>query len=145
VEYSQWRLWLSRALLTDGDVDRAHEVAESALVFARTYKERGFQAWTLRLLGDIYLAQGSSAFANAERHYQECMALAQELGMRPLQALCHLGFGLLYDRTGQKDEARQALSLARALTDAMGMKFWSDRVETALAALEGTKSSGGGE
>ena len=145
VEYSQWRFWLSRALLADGKLDRAHEVAESALEFARTYKERGFQAWTLRLLGDIYLAQGSSAFANAERHYQECMALAQELGMRPLQALCHLGFGLLYDRTGRKDEARQALSTARALTNAMGMKFWSDRVETALAALEGTKSSGGGE
>jgi len=71
--------------------------------------------------------------------------LAHELGMRPLQALCHLGFGLLYDRTGRKDEARQALSTAQAMTNTMGMKFWSDSVETALAALEGTKSSGGGE
>jgi class 3 adenylate cyclase/tetratricopeptide (TPR) repeat protein len=145
VEHSQWRFWLSRALLADGKLDRAHEVAESALEFARTYKECGLQAWTLRLLGDIYLAQGSSAFAKAERHYQECMALAQELGMRPLQALCHLGFGLLYDRTGRKDEAWHSLSTARALTNAMEMRFWSDRVEIALAALDGTASSNGGD
>jgi len=136
---------LSRALLTNGDVDRAHEVAESALEFARTYKERGFQAWILRLLGDIHFARDSTAFPEAEQHYRECMGLAEELRMRPLQALCHLGFGLLYDRTGRKDEAQHALSTAQALTNAMGMKFWSDRVETALAAVGGATSSDGGD
>ena len=32
----------------------------------------------------------------AEAHYRQALALAEELGMRPLQAHCHLGLGRLY-------------------------------------------------
>jgi hypothetical protein len=49
VEYSQWIFWLAQALLHDGNSDRALEVARRALEFSLTYKERGHQAWTLRL------------------------------------------------------------------------------------------------
>ena len=36
----------------------------------------------------------------AEDHYRQALALAEELGMRPLIAHCHVGLGKLYRRTG---------------------------------------------
>ena len=35
-------------------------------------------------------------------HYRQALALADELGMRPLVAHCHLGLGKLYRRTGKR-------------------------------------------
>ena len=50
--------------------------------------------------------------AQAEAHYQQALALAEELGMRPLQAHCHRGLGTLYAQTGQREQARAELSTA---------------------------------
>jgi len=137
VEYSQWIFWLGQALLLDGNTERAFEVAARSLEFSLTYKERGHQAWTLRLLGDICVERGDRALEDAERHYRQCMTLAQELGMRPLQARCHLSFGILLGRTGRKEQARTALWTALELTRAMEMPFWCGRVEMALQELGG--------
>ena len=137
VESSQWTFWLSQALLLDGNLDRAVEVAERALEFALTYQERGHQAWTLRLLGDICVERGDDAFEQAESYYRQSMALARELGMRPLQARCHLAHGILRGLAGRRDEARAALSASIELARAMEMRFWSDRVEIALKELDG--------
>ena len=43
---------------------------------------------------------------------QHALALAEELGMRPLQAHCHHGLGTLYRQTGRAALARAALSSA---------------------------------
>jgi tetratricopeptide (TPR) repeat protein len=48
----------------------------------------------------------------AEAHYRQALALAEELGMRPLVAHCHLGLGKLYARIGRRAETRAALSAA---------------------------------
>jgi hypothetical protein len=37
--------------------------------------------------------------------YRQALALAEEVGMRPLQAHCHLGLGTLCARTGQRQQA----------------------------------------
>ena len=63
--------------------------------------------------------------------------LAEELGMRPLQAHCHRGLGTLYARTGQREQARTALSTAIAMYQAMAMTFWLPQTEAALAQMEG--------
>ena len=42
----------------------------------------------------------------AEDHYRQALALAEEFGMRPLQAHCHLGLGTLYAKTGWREQAR---------------------------------------
>src|SRR5215475_13546691 len=36
--------------------------------------------------------------AQAAAHYRQALALAEELGMRPLQAHCHLGLGTVYSQ-----------------------------------------------
>ena len=62
-------------------------------------------------------------------------ALADELGMRPLVAHCHLGLGKLYRRTGKRQEAEEHLTTAAAMYREMDMRFWLDEAEAELAAL----------
>jgi hypothetical protein len=71
----------------------------------------------------------------AETHYQQALALADELGMRPLVAHCHLGLGRLYHQTGRGEEARVALAIAIDLYRAMDMTFWLPQAEAALAQV----------
>jgi Tetratricopeptide repeat len=73
----------------------------------------------------------------AEAHYQQALALAEALGMRPLVAHCHHGLGRLYHQTDRGEEARVALSTAIDLYRAMDMTFWLPQAEAALAEVEG--------
>ena len=65
------------------------------------------------------------------------MALAAEMGMRPLLAHCHLGLGTLYHRIRREEQARSELAAAIDLFHAMEMTFWLTRAEAALAQVEG--------
>ena len=79
---------------------------------------------------------GACALPDAEQaaaHYRQALALAEELGMRPLQAHCHLGLGTLYCKTGHRGQARAHLSTAIELYRAMEMHFWLPQAEAALA------------
>ena len=71
--------------------------------------------------------------APAETHYQQALALADELGMRPLQAHCHRGLGTLYAHTGRRQQARAALATAIALYRTRAMTFWLPQAEATLA------------
>jgi hypothetical protein len=71
----------------------------------------------------------------AEAHFQQALALAEALGMRPLQAHCHLGLGTLYATTGQRQQARASLSTAVEMYRAMDMAFWLPQAEAALAQV----------
>jgi hypothetical protein len=73
----------------------------------------------------------------AETHYQQALALANELGMRPLQAHCHRGLGKLYRQTGQAEPARAELTTAIEMYRDMEMTFWLPETEAALAEVEG--------
>ena len=73
----------------------------------------------------------------AEAHYQQALALAEALAMRPLQAHCHLGLGRLYGQIGRREEARVTLSTAIDFYRAMAMTFWLPQAEAALAQVEG--------
>jgi Flp pilus assembly protein TadD len=68
--------------------------------------------------------------------YREALALAEALGMRPLQAHCHRGLGTLYAKIGQREQAREELSTAIELYRGMDMTFWLPQVEAALAQMQ---------
>jgi hypothetical protein len=68
-------------------------------------------------------------------YYQQALTLADELGMRPLQAHCHLGLGTLYAKIDRREQARVELSAAMALYRAMDMTFWLLQAEAALAQV----------
>jgi len=134
--HAMWTTHLSEAYLLAGQIDKASTLAGSALALARERKERGYQAWALRLLGTIASQSDPPESESAEVHYRQALALAEDLGMRPLQAHCHLGLGTLYATTGQRKQARTELSAAIALYRAMEMTFWLPQAETALAQVE---------
>jgi tetratricopeptide (TPR) repeat protein len=67
--------------------------------------------------------------------YRQALALAEELGMRPLQAHCHRGLGTLYATIGRRVEARAELSTAIKLYRTMEMTLWLPEAEAALAQL----------
>jgi tetratricopeptide (TPR) repeat protein len=130
------RLSLGEARLLAGRIAEAHALAERALALAREHQERGTQAYALRLLGAIAARGEPPDIQPAEVHYHQALALAEELGMRPLQAHCHRGLGTLYTTTGQREQARAELSTAIALYRAMEMTFWLPEAEAALAQVE---------
>jgi len=77
-------------------------------------------------------------FGNVSRvHYRQSLALAEELGMRPLVAHCHLGLGTLHSRIGRVDQARTDLAAAIEMYRAMDMTFWLPQAEAALAQVDG--------
>jgi len=129
--------WLSEAHLRAGRTDDAIQLVERALALSRQQKERGHEAWALCLLGAIATHRDPPEIEPAEAHYQQALALAEELGMRPLQAHCHRGLGTLYAATGQQEQARTALATAIAMYKSMDMTFWLPETEAALAQMEG--------
>ena len=128
---------LSVAYLRAGRMDEATEVALQAIHLARDYKERGNEAYALRLLGDIVAHRQPPEVEPAETHYRQALALAEELGMRPLQAHCHRSLGTLYAAIGQREQARAELSTAMELYRTMEMTFWLPQTEAALTQVEG--------
>ena len=50
---SQRMAWLAEAHLLAGRTDQAGELTGQGLELARAHKERGYEAWALRLLGEI--------------------------------------------------------------------------------------------
>jgi tetratricopeptide (TPR) repeat protein len=61
---------LGEAYLLVGCTENATPLAERALMLARDHKERGHQAWALRLLGEIALHDHAPDVALAETHYR---------------------------------------------------------------------------
>jgi tetratricopeptide (TPR) repeat protein len=133
---SFWTAQLGEGYLLAGRLEDALPLAQRALTLTRTHGEQGYQAHTLRLLGDIHTQRQPPDDAPAKTRYREALALAEELGMRPLQAHCRRGLGTLYLKTGRQEQARAELSAAIELYRAMGMTFWLPQAEAALAQVE---------
>ena len=128
---------LSEALLLVGHVEDASARADQLCALSRTHPGRGYQAQALQLLGDIARHRDPPQNELAVAHYQQAIALAEEAGMRPLQAHCQRGLGTLYGQTGRGAQARAALATAIALYRDMEMTFWLPQAEAALAQVGG--------
>jgi class 3 adenylate cyclase/tetratricopeptide (TPR) repeat protein len=130
-------LALGEAQMLVGRLEEAHTLAERALALTHEHQERGHEAYALRLLADIAAQHDPAEVEQAEAHYRQALALADELGMRPLQAHCHRGLGTLYAKIGRREQARAEFSTAIDLYRAMEMTFWLPQAEQARAQVEG--------
>ena len=126
---------LSEALRLVGRVDAAGALAGRLLELSRAHPGYGYQAHAYCLLGEVAAQRHPPECDQAGDYYCQALALAAELGMRPLQAHCHRGLGTLYAKTGQAEQARTALSTAITLYRAMDMTFWLPQTEAVLAAV----------
>jgi tetratricopeptide (TPR) repeat protein len=136
--YDATRAWPFRPLLTAhrgaaclhaGRPDMARALAHEALGLARAHGERGHEAHALRLLGDV---AAHADRPEAERCYREAIALASELGMRPLGARCHLALGALLGRAGDRARAREHVQSAAAMAHEMGIDTLRAEAEAVL-------------
>jgi class 3 adenylate cyclase/tetratricopeptide (TPR) repeat protein len=135
--YPPYAVRLGEGYVLAGRPEEAIPLGQQALETAQIHKQQGHQAYALRLLGDIAAQSEPPDVSQAETHYCQALALAEELGMRPLVAHCHLGLGRLYGQTGHGEEARPELSAAIDLYRAMDMTFWLPQAEAMLAQVEG--------
>ena len=117
------RLSLGEAQLRAGRLEEAQALAACELALARAHQERGNEAYALHLLGDIAAQREPLDVETAAAHYRQALALAEELGMCPLQAHCHLGLGTLYAKADRREQARAELSAAIDLYHAMEVTF----------------------
>ncbi len=125
--------WLGEAHLLAGRLDEASQFAQRSLELSRRHKERGHEAWALRLLGEIASRCDPPDAEKAEDHYRQAHPLAEDLGMRPLLALCLLSSGSHYRRVERAEQARAELCTAVELFRSMGMSHWLPRAEAELA------------
>jgi len=127
----------AEAYLVLGRIAEAREQAEQAVAASRARQERGFEAWGLKLLGDVHAREPAEA-RQAGDTYRQALTLATELGMRPLVAHCHLGLGRLYRRTGQGNQAQEHLATATAMYREMDMRFWLEQADAEMREVIGS-------
>jgi hypothetical protein len=114
--------------LLDDRIEDAALAAARALQFARDHKERANQAYALRVLGDIEARRGNLPLA--QTNLCAALALAQELGMRPLLAHCHWSLARALDGPERDRSASPHRESALELFRSMGMRLWAQRLET---------------
>jgi predicted ATPase/class 3 adenylate cyclase len=68
--------YFGEAYLLAGRTQKAVQLARWALDLSRAHKERGHQAWALRLLGEIVAHQDSPEIELAANHYRQARTLA---------------------------------------------------------------------
>jgi hypothetical protein len=127
-------MYLGEAYILADRLEDALALVGRALPLARECGQRGYEAPSLRLLGEI--AARRDPPEQADGHYRDALALAEKLGFRPLIAHCHLSLGKLYRRTG----AREHIATATTMYREMNMPFWLEQaeVENTVSAATGS-------
>jgi class 3 adenylate cyclase len=124
---------VAEAYLRTGRSDGA--LGELALTNARAHKNTAHEAWLLRLLGETAARRDPLELESAEASLGQALALAEQLGLRPLEARCHLDLGTLYRRAGRPDEARAELSTSATMFREMEMMSWLPACDAEFAEL----------
>ena len=137
IDHALRMVWLGEAYLLAGRLDEAYTQAQRALEFSRAHKERGHEAYALRLLGEIHArhdppevepAEPTTARPSPWPRNSACVRSRRTA--TSASARC---------TPGQASGSRRALScpLAIALYRAMDMTFWLPQAEAALAQTGG--------
>jgi tetratricopeptide (TPR) repeat protein len=126
---------LGEVWLSTGRIGDAAQLGGHALDLARRHKQRGHEVYALRLLGEVAARRDPSDGQEAEAYYRSAIALADQLGMRPLIAHCHLGLGKLYRRTDKREQAQEHLATATTMYREMGMTYWLEKAEAEVREL----------
>jgi len=132
---ASWTVNLAGGLLAAGNLTRARETAQRALDLALAHKERGHQAYALRLLGEIAARSEPRDLGLAEKDLTQALALAEELGMRPLLGRIHLSLGEMSRLGGDHGKAEAHIFHAISLFREMDMRHWLEEAAGQLKAL----------
>jgi hypothetical protein len=129
------RVRASEGYLLSGRIHEARDTAFGAVEFAEQHGQHGHGAWAHRVLGDIARLHPLLLVASAEHHYREALRRADERGMRPLIAHCHLGLGKMHLPAASREQGVEHLTTAMTMYREMGMTYWLAQVEAELRQL----------
>lgn len=133
--------WLAHAYLLSGRLEDSIKQAKRAYELAEASKQQAKIAHALRILGEVHSAGSFEQREEAEHFSILALDLAVKLGMRPLQAHCHLGLSRLYQRQGLLADARAHITEAVWLYNALEMGFWLREAERQLSELTAEASA----
>jgi tetratricopeptide (TPR) repeat protein len=91
---------LGEAYAAAARTQQAALTLQHAVDLARQHGMRGFEAWALYLGGRAMALTDPDNFGSVEQRYRDAAALAHELGMRPLEAQCHVAVARYTRETG---------------------------------------------
>jgi tetratricopeptide (TPR) repeat protein len=126
-------VWTSAVHREADQLEEADRYASAALELSRSQGGRGDEAWALHALAEIAARRDPPESALAFERSARALALAQELGMAPLQARCHLSLGVLHHQAGAMAAARDALTPAVDMLSRMQMRRWLGTAQALLA------------
>jgi tetratricopeptide (TPR) repeat protein len=112
---------LGEAYLCAGRAEEAMPLAQAYVELTRMIEARGSHAWALRLSAEVAMHLDPAPVEQARTALDEALAVARELGMRPLEGRCHFLLGSLHRRLGMPAAATAALMRARAIFRDLGM------------------------
>ncbi len=118
---SLWDTWLSETYLLARQSNPAREIAQRAVNLSRELGARGNEAYALRIAAEVCAQDEQPKIDEAEPTYRRAIALAVELGMRPLLGHSRLGLARLYRRAGKPREALAEHTAAVELFQSLGM------------------------
>lgn len=122
-------IYAGEAYFLAGRLDEAAPLTARGVELCAGRQERGFEAWGLRLRGQIAASRTPPDHDAAEAQFREALALAAPRGMRPLVAHCHFGLAELYASLGKDRQAREHLTTATTMYREMRMLFWLEWAE----------------
>lgn len=128
-------LCLAMVHFFSGDAVKARRYAEEGVRLAQQHGERIAEGSSWMLLGAVLGAADPSQSSLAEEHLLRGIAMTEELGARPLSSLGHLLLGQHYANSGQREKAREHLSVARSMYEEMGMDVYLTMAQSALENL----------
>ena len=128
--YARQHAQVGEGYLLAGQRDEAARHAATALEAARAHKQPGQEAGALWLSAEI--AGCALEEERAEADYQHAMALASEIGLRPLVAHCHFGLGKLDRRAGKWQEAQEHFTTATTMYREMDMRLWLEQAQAEM-------------
>ena len=126
---------LAHAYLGARRGNEASQLAADALSIARRRGERGYEARALHILGEIVGHAAVPHLDIAIRHQRDALALAQDSGMRPLAAHCHVSLAKLYLSTAQREQAHEHFATGMMMYREMDMRFWLKKAEQETGEL----------
>jgi hypothetical protein len=126
---------MAEAHLCAGRTEQALPLAQMFVEITKMVNARGSHGWALRLLGEVTASSGPAEdHAASETALTNALAIAEELGMPPLEGRCHLTLGALRARTSP-DTARDNLSRATEIFHTLDMTFWEAQAQRTAATL----------
>jgi class 3 adenylate cyclase len=130
----------SMELLADRDPEEARAILDPVLERMMEAVHR-YEGTVNQVMGDGIMALFGAPLAHEDLAVRACYAalhiqaltLAEELGMRPIMARCHLGLGTLYQNVSRTEQAQAEVTTAAEMYRAMDMTFWLEKAEAVLA------------